>query len=580
MELVVRFFGQVKIEKGYDNRKEIVISETEPHVAMRLKALFKKIPLHADIYRLSITDETCVDLNWFFKRYNFNITEEAKELLFDGEAEYKKRVEETEKIFSGNYVPKKYNLKLPMRDYQAQGTEFLVKNKRGLCGDEIGLGKTLEGTAIWCEPQTLPGAVVVQTHLPGQWLAQIKKFTDLKVHIVKTRKLYELPDADVYIFKYSTLSGWVDVFSKKPFKSVIFDEAQELRHDSSAKYYSAKVLADNCEYAVAFTATPIYNYGIEVFNILDLLKEGCLGDRSEFIREWCAGYGETVINPKALGTFLREKLLFLRRTRREVGRELPPINSIIYEVDYEESEVKKVEDIAKTLALKVFQGNFMERGSAARELDLMMRQSTGIAKARSVATYVRMLLESGEPILLAGWHRKCYEIWMEELKEFNPVLYTGSESPKEKDESTRKFIEGESKLMIISLRSGIGLDGLQDVCSTVVFGELDWSPKVMDQVAGRLDRDGQQRQVTAIYLIANGGSDPCLVDLLGLKNSQATAITDPLKAIEEKESNDSRIKMMARDFLKKRGIEIQEKQTTEEENKEEKREPKQIDFLS
>lgn len=55
----------------------------------------------------------------------------------------------------------------------------------------------------------------------------------------------------------------------------------------------------------------------------------------------------------------------------------------------------------------------------------MMRQATGIAKAPYVLEFVRMLVESGESVMLYGWHRDVYNIWLERLAEFNPVMYTG-----------------------------------------------------------------------------------------------------------------------------------------------------------
>jgi len=152
-----------------------------------------------------------------------------------------------------------------------------------------------------------------------------------------------------------------------------------------------------------------------------------------------------------------------------------------------------------------------------------------------------------------GWHRNVYDIWLKELYEFNPVLYTGSENARQKDAAKEAFLEGRSNLLIMSLRSGVGLDGLQTVCKTVVFGELDWSPQVHEQVIGRLRRDGQEDRVTAIFLVSDGGSDPLMVDLLGLKAEQATAIIDPLRSgVAEAVSDESRIKEMARRFLEKK----------------------------
>jgi CO dehydrogenase/acetyl-CoA synthase gamma subunit (corrinoid Fe-S protein) len=125
---------------------------------------------------------------------------------------------------------------------------------------------------------------------------------------------------------------------------------------------------------------------------------------------------------------------------------------------------------------------------ASRDLDMLVRKATGVSKARGVAAYVKILLENNIPVILAGWHRDVYDIWLNELAEYKPVMYTGTESPAEKEKSKMAFVNGETNLFIISLRSGIGLDGLQQRCSTVVIGELDHSPKVHDQLIGRADR--------------------------------------------------------------------------------------------
>ena len=168
--------------------------------------------------------------------------------------------------------------------------------------------------------------VVVQTHLTKQWKEAVEEFTDLKVHVIKGTKPYDLPPSDIYIIKYSCLRGWVNIFETRIFKSAIFDEVQELRHKGTAKYDSATALSNNVEYCLALSATPIFNYGDEIFNILDLIKPGCLGNEYDFLREWTGGYSGKVNNPQALGTYLRENFLMLRRTRAEVGRELPPFS--------------------------------------------------------------------------------------------------------------------------------------------------------------------------------------------------------------------------------------------------------------
>lgn len=533
------------------------ISGVEPHVCIKLKAVFERIPKGSTSpFEFGHTPENCYDLKWFKERYPMDISSKDWKVLCTGAHTYKNHLVTVERIASSFYVPKPVKLRgnFEPRPYQLKGSEIHQRVKRILNGDDLGLGKTLTGMLSFYNKETLPALVVVQTHLAEQWKSEIEKFTNLKAYIIKGTKPYDLIKHDVYIIRYSCIAGWVDVLSRGIFKYVIFDECQELRHAGTQKHNAALCISSAAEYCQGLSASPIYNYGDEIYNVMEVIKPGALGMRDDFLREWCTFIGNNkykVKDPKALGTYMRESFLFLRRTREEVGMQLPPINKIVHTVGYDSHEVKKHEELCKTLAMAVIRGSFVERGQAAREFDIRLRQYTGISKAKEVAEYVKILLENGEPVLLAGWHREVYNIWMEQLAEYNPVLYTGSESPVQKRESFRKFTSGETNLMIISLRSGAGLDGLQHRCKMVVVGELDYSPKVHDQLIGRIDRPGQQDQVTVIFLKTDWGSDPPIINLLGLKASQSHGIIDPLTATSEQFSDDSRIKLMAQSYLNK-----------------------------
>lgn len=543
----MRTFGRITYEK---DARTWVFNDVLPHVMIKIKSVFHGIPRTTVCpFGLNHTKELAVDLHWFLTRYPMRITLDDQKFLADERVNQLELLDEMEGFFLPHYAAKPMDLKKPLRKYQSQGVELYWRARRLLIGDVVGLGKTAIAIGSFCEPQCLPAAVVVQTHLPTQWKEQIEMFSGLTVHIVKNGPVYQLPPADVYIFKYSQLAKWVNIFTEKYFKSVAFDEIQELRREGSQKYEGGKTLARNTNYSMGLSATPIFNYGDEIWNILDLLKEGSLGEKSDFNREWC-GYGGVVTKPQALGTYLRENFLFLRRTREEVGMELPALNVMVETVETDQAALDNVEAIARMLAIKVVSGSFEERGRAARDLDIMVRQATGIAKARYVAQYVRMLVECGESVLVAGWHRDVYEIWNKELADLKPVMYTGSESPAQKEKSKNAFISGEAKLMFISLRSGAGLDGLQKRGSIVVLGELDWSPAIHEQLIGRLNRDGQASQVTAIYLVSESGSDPGIVDLLGLKASQASGITDPFTGPTEQFSDRGRIKALAQRYLR------------------------------
>lgn len=549
--MVIKTYGKIYIS---EDKKLILIDEAQPHVCIKLKSIFHKIANTAkQPFEFLNTPENSFDLLWFMERYPLEASASTLKSLKQKRVTHVNTMNDLERILLPDYKHSSpiLNPGKVARPYQITGTDLFIKSQRILIGDDIGLGKTLIGILSCLNKKLLPCAVVVQTHMPLQWKESIEEFTNIKVHIIKNTTPYNLPEADVYIFKYSQLIGWNDFFPTMFFKACIFDEIQELRNSGSGKYNGAKKLSNSSEFCLGLSASPIYNYGSEIFNVLNVIKEGCLGSHFDFIREWC-NYGKVVSNPTALGTYLRDNFLMLRRTRKEVGRELPPINKIVYTVGYDHEAVKKSEDIARQLAIKVTSGSFMERGQAARELDVMIRHATGVSKAKEVANLVRILLENNEPIVLGAWHRDVYEILLKELADFNPVMYTGSETPTQKEKAKQDFVTGKTKLFIISLRSGIGLDGLQHICNLIVIAELDWSPKVHDQLIGRIDRDGQQKQVTAIFPVSDFGSDPLIIDLLGLKSSQSHNIMNPLLEVEQQYTDESRLQLLAKSFLEKK----------------------------
>ena len=56
---------------------------------------------------------------------------------------------------------------------------------------------------------------------------------------------------------------------------------------------------------------------------------------------------------------------------------------------------------------------------------------------------------------------------------------------------------------------------------------MTWSPGPHHQVIGRIHRDGQAQPVFAYFVFCNWGSDPMIVDVLGLKDEQHRGVNDP-----------------------------------------------------
>jgi len=553
----------------FDEQKAAwIIDKIPAHVAMRLKQIFTRIATWETApFRITDTKVNAADIEWFMERYPLDCSARDKRRLKGGAKDFYETQVGAENILLPDWKPSARGGLLPgqkLRNYQLVAIDFAEKVRQMILLDDVGLGKTYEGLGLALMKDALPLVIVCQPHLQAQWEQKAKSFVDLRIHSFKGTKPYDLPPADIYIVKYTQLAGWVDVLTKGWVKAVAFDEIQELRHGTSAqKGAAARQLCDavrDTGYLVGLTATLIYNYGIEAFNIVDMLRPGLLGNRDEFLREYCetddSGKG-VVRDPAALGGFLRESLMVLRRTKHDVGQEAKQMAPELEWVEPDSRSVADAEDLAKQLAITALTGSFSEAGSAAREFDMRMRELTGIAKARATASFVRMFVESGQPVLLFGWHREVYEIWQKELGDLNPVMYTGSETASQKEKAKQDFISGASNLMIMSLRSGAGADGMQYRASTVIFGELDFSPLVHTQCIGRLDRDGQEDPVYTYYVVTNYGSDPVLIDILGIKQSQSDGIHDPGAKQDERQADPDRIKKMARLYLQSKGVDVE-----------------------
>lgn len=564
--------------------------EAPPHVSIRLRRNFGGAQRYkAGVFDLTATPEHAYDLEWFGDRYPLQIDPGSAARFAKLVAEHRRKLEVIEAMESADYVPRQFELALPPREYQRKAADLGLQSGSLLVADQVGLGKTVTAICLLSAPGVLPALVVTMTHLTRQWELELARFApSLRVHRIRRGQPYKFSDIkvekdpvsgrrkvvkhngvpDVILINYHKLHGWVETLSGVV-RTMVIDEAQEFRRAStgstkSLKYEAGKALADAVDIRMGLTATPIYNYGNEIFNVMEVVAPGSLGTRKEFHDEWCGGEPgpdgkASVLDPAALGSYLRESGLMIRRTRKEVGREIPQLTVVRHAVECDPDSINRAAGDVAELAQRVLDriGTPAERMQRAGELDWRMRQATGIAKAGAVADLVRMLVDGGEKVVLFGWHHEVYSLWQSHFEKqpaIKSVLYTGKQTESQKAASAKEFIHGDAQVLIISLRAGAGLDGLQFVSCTGVIGELDWSPKVIEQDIGRLHRDGQPNPVTFYVPVADEGSDPVISDVLGIKEAQSHYLLNPddKGMAEFTGANDDHIRRLAEDVIRRR----------------------------
>ncbi len=514
---------------SYNRRRDCWVVRGDPSVTELCKRLFPgsetgrrgeaRFPAHRRIVG---------DLNWLMLRYPLAVRagdRERWERALSDAREYVVR-RETARLLPERVAPDPSVFAGELTPFQQEGLAFLLRTDRALLADEMGLGKTVQALAMLAQAGAYPALVVAPPHLMRNWENEIARFvrrpdgSPPAVHVLKGLTPYALPPADVYLMHYLLLRGWKESLPEYGIPTVIFDEIQELRHSGTEKYSAASLLAGAASRVVGLSGTPIYNRGAEIWNVVNILDYHFLGDYESFTREWCYGYGgQIVAKPELLGEKLREEGLMLRRTKRDVLKELPPKRRLVMPVDSDDAVYRRLmQPVRETIGRLRGEASGSQRALWEMEVERGERRATGVAKAPYVAQFVRALLDAGERVLLFAHHHEVMDLYKKELRAFSPAFVTGRETPAMKERSVERFMAGRTDLCCISLRAAAGLNLQRATC--VVFGELDWSPAVHSQAEDRAHRMGQTDSILCYYLVSQGGSDQDMQDALGLKVSQ------------------------------------------------------------
>lgn len=560
-------YGEISI---FENKGERYLQiDAKPHIMTILRPIFnnpawgRKGEFTHKTIIIPSTNNNKKNIQWILTRYPMRGTKEVMRLINEGASDYDKLRESIEKqsynkalsVTKGDLVTT-----TPPREYQVVFDNLRITTKRILNADKMGLGKTLQAILALRNERNRPALWVCPPTLCLQAQRMIlKELPGLKSYIAYGYTSKDIPiDTDVVITSYNRMDKWQDTLVPFGFKTLIGDEIHELRNVGTQMRSATRAVSLTVETCIGLSGTPVANWGNDIWSVLDVIYPDCLGSRSSFMDEWTDSSGK-VKDPLALHSFLKDEGLMVRRTPEEVGLDFGEINKIKIQVESDEKEIKKDREVAKKLALGIVSGVVGQ--SNDQEFDWKLRKLTGKIKAKSVAELAKMILSEEKKVIIGAWHRDVWEILERELKDYYPVYFTGTESPSQKDKNLEEFKHGRSRVLFISLGSGAGIDGLQEVCNTIIHAEFAWNGKIHDQLNHRIERDGKVGFKNAYYPYVNDLADPVMIDTIAAKEDQSRAIVDGIEIdIDFMSDNgaDKDIKAMATKYLESIGEEIPE----------------------
>lgn len=436
--------------------------------------------------------------------------------------------------------------------YQKEGVRFAVEKGRALIADEMGLGKTIQAiaTAEVFRANSLVEEVMVvcPTSLKYQWKREIERFTGADVLVVegnalKRKQLYQQPSA-YKVISYNSMSNDVKYLGKIETDMVIMDEVQRLKNWKTQIAISARRI--DARYAVALSGTPLENKLEELYSVMELVDQFCLGPYYKF-RQECIVTNESgkvlgYKNLNIIGEIARERLI--RRRKCDVQLQLPERQDKNLLVPMTQQQMDIHEECSAQVARLIHKWNthhFLSESDRHKLLlnlnmmrmvcdstyilDQKTRYDVKIDEAMNIVSEILQGTDS-KVVIFSQWERMT-RLLAKELDQRGvdyEYLHGGVPSAK-RGEMTRRFQADDDCRVFISTDAGSTGLNLQSA-SVIINLDLPWNPAVLEQRIGRIYRFGQRRNIQVINLVAAGTIEERMIGKLRFKQNMFEGVLD------------------------------------------------------
>lgn len=440
----------------------------------------------------------------------------------------------------------KGKLTMPLYPYQFEGVVFASKKDYNLLiADSMGVGKSL--SAIGCMAMRKPRKtiIVVPAPIKFQWERNIKTLLKKKHSVyvcegqtIETKDCLYVKHSQVVIINYNILDYWVDLLCRFSWDMLILDEAHRIKHPKTAVSMATAMLRDKCKSCICLSGTPLTDRNADIWNVVRMVNKQLFPSHFAFQQRYCGNQlspGSSTsqsINMLELHKKLTESGTMIRRTKKDVYKELPKVNIDIVPLGVTSDTLVQLANETQASSEWMQKQHGRDRGVAAfrvqQSLEKYLQEAIRLKLPMIVDWIKDFLQESDEKLIVGVVHReKCGDILYNKFKDI-AVHIDGSADAKKKDKLLSEFMGDETKRLLIgNIQSvGTGIDGLQRVCCNMAIVELPFSIADVWQLIARLDRNGQIAPVTVTFLVVKDSIDNMLVNMLDKKAGILSEVLD------------------------------------------------------
>ena len=418
------------------------------------------------------------------------------------------------------YVIKSFNIPkykigpIPLSDklfpYQVDGVRRAIEfGGRALIGDEMGLGKSLQGISIALYYKQ-KFCIICPSYLRYNWKNELEKWGSSGVVIKDKKKDFK----GNIIISYDIAHKVVDKL--KAYKTILCDESHYMKNRKTIRAKKLGPLLKRTQHLILMTGTPALNRPVELFTQMSFIRPFFYPNYSKYVHRYCNAHVSFLgfldvsgsSNQKELAILLKNTGM-VRRLKRDVLKDLPEkIRSIIHVEGKRSPEIislfdewKEINQTIKSLPLEEAREASFKRQTLVSELFRL----TCTAKIPIVKKVILDILDQNIPFIVFCYHK----IMMNALREILPeAIFINGDTPMEKrQDMVNEFQSGNKTSAILSmLAAGTGLT--LTACSTIIFAELYFVPGVLLQAEDRCHRIGQANTVDVRYIVAKNTLDP------------------------------------------------------------------------
>lgn len=442
-------------------------------------------------------------------------------------------------------IPAELNAEL--RDYQHDGLNWLnfldSFNFGGCLADDMGLGKTIQIIAFILSQREKRGhttnLIVVPTSLLFNWQEEISRFApSIKVLLHygadRPKTTAHMPDYEVVLTTYGMLLSDIQFLKKLNFNYVFLDESQVIKNPNSERYKAARLLQSRNR--IVLTGTPVENSTFDLYSQLSFACPGLLGSKQYFKDIYAIPIDKFEYSKRAIELQQKIKPFILRRTKKQVAKELPEKTETVIYCEMN-TEQRKIYD--------AYEKELREFIAANDDDDLnknSMHVLTGLTRLRQIcnspvlmkegysgenAVKIEILMEQilgkskDHKILVFSQFVGMLDLIRAEL-EHNSIQFeylTGH--TKDRGEKVTHFQNNEDiRVFLISLKAGgVGLNLTK--ADYIYLVDPWWNPAAENQAIDRSYRIGQTKNVIAVRMICSNTVEEKILTLQKKKKQLA-----------------------------------------------------------